>query len=75
MARLRFDELVKPCAPVVEIDLARRQEPAEVDGWDAEAFVAAQRHNQADPRYNLKNLLQVLKDRPEDLWFIRNECA
>ena len=53
LARPRFDELVKPYAPVVEIDLARLPEPAEVDGWDAEAFVAALRHNQADQRYNL----------------------
>jgi len=53
LARPRFDELVKPYAPVVAIDLARLPDPAEVERWDAGGYVAALRHDQSDPRYNL----------------------
>jgi hypothetical protein len=53
LARPRFDELVKPYAPVVAIDLARLPDPAEVERWDAGGYVAALRHDPSDPRYNL----------------------
>ena len=60
-ALLRFDELCKPYATVVEIDRAKLPGPAVVDSWSAEDFVARLRHDQAQPAYdvNLRQLVHV----------------
>jgi hypothetical protein len=49
----RFEELVKPYAPVVDIDPARLPKVDAVARWGSGAFVAALRHDQSDPQYNL----------------------
>jgi hypothetical protein len=49
----RFDELCKPYATVVEIDRLWLPTPVEVDGWSAEAFVKALRHDQSCAEYNV----------------------
>jgi hypothetical protein len=57
----RFDELCKPYATVVEIDRMWLPTPAEVNGWGAEAFVKALRHDQSCAEYNvhLRQLVHV----------------
>jgi len=52
-AHARFDELVKPYAPVVDIDPAKLPSPAEVRGWSSEQYCAALRHDLSSPKYNL----------------------
>jgi tagaturonate epimerase len=54
-------ELCAPYASVIDIDEARLPAPAEVSGWTAEEYVAALRHDQANPLYNahLRQLLHV----------------
>jgi len=52
-AMTRFEELVKPYAPVVDIDPARLPSPSEVERWSSARYVAALRHEQACPEYNL----------------------
>jgi hypothetical protein len=49
----RFEELVKPYAPVVDIDPARLPTPGEVERWNSARYVAALRHVQSCPEYNL----------------------
>ncbi len=48
----RYDELCGPYATVIDVDRARLPRPEEVAGWDAQAFAAALRHDQACPAYN-----------------------
>ena len=57
----RFDELCKPYATVVEIDPMWLPTPADVDGWTAETYVKALRHDQACAEYNvhLRQLVHV----------------
>jgi hypothetical protein len=57
----RFDEMCKPYATVVEIDRMWLPAPAEVDGWTAEAYVKALRHDQSCAEYNvhLRQLVHV----------------
>ena len=57
----RFDEMCKPYATVVEIDKMWLPKPAEVDGWSADAFVKALRHDQSCAEYNvhLRQLVHV----------------
>jgi len=57
----RFDEMCKPYATVVEIDRMWLPAPAEVDGWSADAFVKALRHDQSCADYNvhLRQLVHV----------------
>jgi hypothetical protein len=52
-AATRFDELVKPYAPVVDITRERLPSPEEVAQWTSERYVAALRHDQSCPEYNL----------------------
>ena len=52
-AATRFDELVKPYAPVVDIVPAQLPSPKEVAQWSSAQYVAALRHDQACPAYNL----------------------
>ena len=49
----RVDELCKPYESVIEIDRRKLPEPAVVNGWNKDEFVAALRHDQSDPRYNV----------------------
>jgi hypothetical protein len=57
----RFDELVAPYAPVVDIDRASLPKPDSVDAWAAGRFAAALRHDRSVPEYdpNLRQLLHV----------------
>jgi len=57
----RFDELVKPYAPVVDIDPARLPSPATVNGWTSKQYQAALRHDPSHPEYNrdFRQLLHV----------------
>ena len=49
----RFDELIKPYAPVVDIDPARLPSPAQVRRWTSAEYCAALRHDASCPAYNL----------------------
>jgi hypothetical protein len=49
----RFEELVEPYGPVVDIDRRRLPSAEEVANWDARKFAAALRHDQACPDYNI----------------------
>jgi len=51
-ARERSAELIKPYAPVVDIDLAKLPSATEVKGWSPSDFGAALRHDPSSPRYN-----------------------
>ena len=48
----RGDELIKPYAPVVDIDLAKLPLPEEVEKWTGEKYAAALRHDAAHLDYN-----------------------
>ena len=51
-ARGRFEELIKPYAPVVDIDPAELPSASEVKGWLSSDFCAALRHDPSVPEYN-----------------------
>jgi hypothetical protein len=51
-ARDRFADLVKPYAPVVDIDPARLPDAAEVQSWSSSDYCAALRHDPASLKYN-----------------------
>jgi len=55
----RIDELCKPYESVVSIDRARLPEPGRVYSWTSGEFVAALKHDQSNPAYNL-HLRQLL---------------
>lgn len=46
------EELIKPYAPVVDIDIPSLPSPGVVAGWDSSAFVAALAHEAGCPDYN-----------------------
>ena len=48
----RFEELLKPYAPVVDIDPLRLPSPDEVTEWTPVRYAAALRHAPACPFYN-----------------------
>ncbi len=48
----RFEELVKPYAPVVDIQRQNLPSVAVVQGWTAEQYVSALRHDQSCPGYH-----------------------
>ena len=52
-AATRFEELVKPYAPVVDIDPACLPSPKEVAQWTSAQYVAALRNDQSCASYNL----------------------
>lgn len=52
LAHPHFEELVKPYAPVVDIDPAKLPTISEVDGWSSMQFVEALRHDQSCANYN-----------------------
>ena len=51
-AHARAEELIKPYAPVVDIDIARLPSPDEVKTWDAKRYLAALVHDQSCPQYD-----------------------
>lgn len=53
------DALCAPYATVIDIDKERLPEPRQVDGWSAEQYVGALRHDPSNPLYN-PNLRQLL---------------
>ena len=55
------EELCAPYASVIAIDSARLPAPADVNGWNAEEFTGALRHDQQNGAYNssLRQLLHV----------------
>ena len=55
----RREELSAPYASVIDIDQARLPLPAEFRAWSSGQVVAAVRHDQANPAYNL-NVRQLL---------------
>ena len=57
----RMEELTVPYATVIDVDVDALPNPDEVDGWDAERFARALRHNQADPLFNpsMRQLIHV----------------
>ena len=57
----RMEELTVPYATVIDVHVDELPDPDEVDGWDADRFARALRHNQADPLYNpsMRQLLHV----------------
>lgn len=48
----RYEELVAPYAPVVDIDRAKLPSPQTVDSWDSETYATTLRHDQSSPAYN-----------------------
>ncbi len=51
-ARGRAEELIKPYAPVVDIDVARLPDAETVQAWTAQRFLAALVHDQSCPDYD-----------------------
>jgi hypothetical protein len=60
-ALARVDELCAPYASVIDIDRAQLPPSTVVNGWTAEAFLRALRHEPREPRFNphLRQLLHV----------------
>jgi hypothetical protein len=56
-----FDELCAPYAAVIDIDAASLPSPSRVNGWTAEQYAGALRHDQSNPLFNphLRQLLHV----------------
>ena len=56
-----FDELCAPYAAVIDIDPARLPSPSQVNGWTAEQYSGALRHDQRNPLFNphVRQLLHV----------------
>lgn len=57
----RYEELVKPYEPVVDINRARLPSAEDVAGWNGERFAAALRHDAKCPEYdvNFRQFLHV----------------
>jgi tagaturonate epimerase len=57
----RIEELCKPYTSVVSIDRGRLPDPGKVNSWTSLQFVAALKHDQSNPSYNLhfRQLLHV----------------
>lgn len=60
-ALAKKDELCAPYATVIDIDAAKLPSPETVNGWSAEEFTGALRHDQANPAFNasFRQLLHV----------------
>ena len=56
-----YEELCAPYAAVIDIDPARLPSPSEVNGWTAEQYSGALRHDRKNPLFNphLRQLLHV----------------
>lgn len=55
----RREELSKPYATVIDIEMSKLPAPAVVDAWSGDQFAAALRHDVSNPSYNL-HLRQLL---------------
>jgi hypothetical protein len=57
----RREELCKPYASVVEIDISKLPVPSLVSNWSSEQFISALRHDQQNPGFNvhLRQMLHV----------------
>jgi len=57
----RVEELCTPYETVIDIDRSKLPAPARVDAWSSGEFVAALRHDSANPAYNIhfRQLLHV----------------
>lgn len=53
-AHTRAEELIKPYAPVVDIDIARLPRVEDVKAWDSKRYLAALVHDQSCPLYDLQ---------------------
>ncbi len=53
------EALCEPYASVIDIDYAKLPSPEEVNGWSAEQYTGALRHDQKNPRFNA-NVRQLL---------------
>ncbi len=49
----RINELCGPYASVIDIDSRKLPDPASVKNWSKDKFVAALRHDQSNPEYNV----------------------
>lgn len=60
-AYARYDEMAKPYLLVIQIDRAKLPTPDAVDGYTKEQFVAALRHDQSCPGFdiNLRQLVHI----------------
>ncbi len=60
-ALAKKDELCAPYAAVIDIDAAKLPDAQTVEGWSAEQFVGALRHDPANPLFNssLRQLIHV----------------
>ncbi len=60
-ALTKKDELCAPYATVIDIDAAKLPSADTVNGWTAERFTSALRHDQANPQFNpsLRQLVHV----------------
>ena len=60
-ALAKREALCAPYAAVIDVDVAALPSAAEVDSWSSEAYVAALRHDRADPAFNpsLRQLMHV----------------
>jgi hypothetical protein len=60
-ALAKKDELCAPYATVIDIDPAKLPSPETVNGWSAEQFTGALRHDQTNPAFNpsFRQLLHV----------------
>ena len=60
-ALAHVDELCAPYAAVIDIDRAKLPSAETVNGWSAEQYVSALRHDQSNPAFNahLRQLLHV----------------
>lgn len=58
-AHKRFDELCKPYAPVIDINLNELPDPEQVERWDEERFTSTLRHDLRNSFYN-QNFRQLI---------------
>ena len=57
----RYEELARPYASVIDIDVNVLPSSTEVDAWDGQTYAQTLRHDQSNPRYNssFRQLLHV----------------
>lgn len=57
----RYDELARPYASVIDMDMRALPSPVDVDGWDGRQYAETLRHDQTNKKYNphFRQLLHV----------------
>ncbi|MBN1481137.1 hypothetical protein EH223_01610 [candidate division KSB1 bacterium] len=57
----RYDELAKPYASVIDMDMRALPSPVDVDGWDGRQYAEILRHDQTNKKYNphFRQLLHI----------------